>query len=551
MSSQSVGVERTLQTLLRSNNPAASDLLVVALGSSVELLRLGAVRAIALRDDTKAHVALIDRFSELEPDTQAAIRDVPTRAPLLETLTEQIENASSAKRAKRAAHLALIWRALGALPAIVKAAQAGDPKEARVFAAAAVALSGEVERALIEEENREPGEKRQRGEDPAFVRRAAVDTLGRALERYAEHQHQELIEALLLITPHDEPSLVRAIRSEKHAAHEPLLESLRESDSRGAMAVLANALRDPSSPRELLEIATQRSKPEAIEAIFKRVGNPIGARARRSMERVESFAWFEPARLTALLQLQADAQATAMQLAAASKASRRTLAEAVLLFLDQASDTGRRAASRAIERLPSHLAIESLAAALESNDPVVASTAARLLRKKDFPQAMGHLVKMLDNPETAVRQAAQRSLREISFAAFRDSYEILSEQEQRRAGKLVAKADPLASASLASELGSGAVSRRMRALEMIDPMHMAGDMSEELVEALEDKDAGVRSEAARLLGDAPFKASIREALNEALEDRSSPVRAAAEASLIRLDAYGVSANLIDTKGMGS
>ncbi len=100
---------------------------------------------------------------------------------------------------------------------------------------------------------------------------------------------------------------------------------------------------------------------------------------------------------------------------------------------------------------------------------------------------------------------------------------------------LIAKADPNAAATLTAELRAGAAERRLRTLDLIGLMGLAGELTPALIKrAHEDPDAGVRAEAVTLLGDAPKLPSVLETLEEALSDKSSPVRSAAKASLERL-----------------
>ncbi|MEO0531418.1 MAG: hypothetical protein AAF266_12715, partial [Planctomycetota bacterium] len=145
------GIERTLQTLLRSVNPLATEALLVALESSDAALRVGAVRALAMRDDPIGHRGLVERYPHLPADARAAIIDVPRRAPLAETLPTMIR-ANTPKLARRAAELAVAWSATPTLPAIIEATQWPASDLTKAFADAALSLARLLEERVREHE---------------------------------------------------------------------------------------------------------------------------------------------------------------------------------------------------------------------------------------------------------------------------------------------------------------------------------------------------------------------------------------------------------------
>ncbi len=528
------GIETTLRTLLRSANPAATDLLVLGLGSDRATLRVGAVRALALRPSPEGHRKLVEQFKQLPPDAQAALLDVPHRGPLLDSLTEMI-NPRTPRLAKRAVEVAVAWGATEVLPAVVEAVYWPDSElTAPAMAQAALTLAHRLEEAI---RTYDPAvrhdEPAKQTEDPAFARRAAVNALAMALDRYDSHECGEVLEAMLLLTPSDEPALTRALRDPSHAAHERLLLILRTSSSYGAIGVLAGAFRDLRAPQALLEIAAERCDLEGLEPILERVGHPVGATVRDNMTRLDGFAWLAPDRLEVLLQLSGKAQATAMALAAASDASRRELVEAIMALFESGQLEGRLAAARALESVPSHLAVKPLRAALESGEPSLVATAAKLLRRKEYPCAAATLVSLLDHDDAGVRAAGQGGLKELSFGMFRDQLHQIPEDARERVGRLVAKADPMAAASLRAELSAGAAERRVRALELIDLMGLGHDLAGELIERLEkDSDTGVRAEVARLLGRVEATPAIVDALERSQQDSSPAVRKASGESLL-------------------
>ncbi len=534
------GVETTLRVLLRTVNPAAVDLLLKGLVSPCETVRDGSARVLARRNDRAAHARVLDLWPKLAADTRASLAESDARTPLRMSL-EGFLRRGSAVVARNAAELATAAGATEAIAAIVRLAMLPESPYAGSMAKEALELAQLLHQEI---EAYHPG-KRHKGADPAFARRSAVNALCEALAAFNEHGHLELIDALLLLSPHDEPALLRTLRNPEASGYEHLMQALRGSASPGAIGILSAALKDSASPDELLQIAAARHDLPALRRMFTTVGSPIGIRARENVARIESFAWSVPERWGVLLKLNGDQQATAVELAVASHLKRREVVAFIEMLLARGEEAGRLAACRAIAKLPSHLAKASLERALDDDSAHVAAAAAKLVRKKAVPGGQTTLVAMLDHKEEEVRSAAQSSLPELSYSNFRDNYDDLTEEQRLKAGALVAKADPNVIETIKGELTAGPVSRRLKGIEMVEQMGMAKTLADFLITRLADTDVGVRVEVARLLGDAPPSRELIKALAEALEDSAPGVRAAAQASLSRLEPDEVAQGLID------
>ncbi len=529
-----VGIELTLRTLLGSPNPRATDLLAIALESAVDALRLGALRALAIRDDEAGHRRLVDLWPSLPADARAALADLSAGSSLSATLPTLI-SPDSPKLARRASEMAVAMGVVEALPAMVTAAAQPRAEYSAVLSTDVYRLASRLADAVEHYDPHATADGSPHDADPAFARRAAVNALIASLESYGEHRQLELLRALLLLTPGDEPACLRVLRDASHPAHDPLLAALRTSTCRGAIEILAVALTDLRASKQLLEIASQRCDRAGLESLLAHVGYPVGLRVRENCQRIASFTWLEKGRRDVLRELSGAAQAAAVQLAAASQADRGAVAEIIELVLASDDPTARLAACRAIEKLPSPLAVEPLRRAVEHDDPAVVAVAARMVRKKEYPGGMALLVGMLDHPDAKVRGAAGSSLRELSFFSFRDSFDEIPAASRPVVGRLVGKADPMAAATLRAELGSGAVARRLRALELIGLMGLGDTLVEAVLGCLAtDKDIGVRVEAALLLAETSPQPDVIEALVEAVDSRSTAVRAAAQSSVERL-----------------
>lgn len=519
------GIETTLRTLLRSANPAATGVLAAALESDDSRLRVGAVRVLAKRREAAGHRLLVERYERLPSDAQAALTEVSLEAPLSASLREII-SPSSADLALSAARLADAWRADDTLPQVARCAR--TPGVARQSFFAELAL-GMALRVASDVERYRRGD--QDVDDRAFTRRAAVTELGSALRSFDEHGSEQLVEAFLALTPADEEVLHDALDDPSHPAHRAVHGALVRSTHPNALAALGWSLVDPRAPAAMSRIAGERHDVASLAAMFARLEDPIGVAAREACSRIERLAWLDDERVGVVGLLDAHSQSVAMQVAASSGESRRRVATAIGEAIRAGKPLGQRSACRAIGALPSNVAVEPLTEALRCDDARTVAAAAKLLRKKNYPHATHKLIALLEHTDADVRRAAQQALEELSFGAYRDHLDELPEEKRREVGQLVGRADPLAASTLRAEMRSGAVSRRLKALELVDLMEMRIVLLQELIESATDSDAGVRGEAIRLLGQGSAKPDVVAALRGALDDGSPSVRDAAERAL--------------------
>ncbi|CAN0382151.1 unnamed protein product, partial [Ectocarpus sp. 4 AP-2014] len=160
--------------------------------------------------------------------------------------------------ARRVIQLAADFSVIDMLPHAVEAAL--WPGEfANAIAADVLRLAFELEDAILAYDPAAAAHAETPPIDPAFARRAAVNVLNQSLTSYTPEQPPELLQALLLLVPGDEPALWDALNNTLHPAHQALQTTLRTSRCRGALAVLARALSDTRTPSSVVAIAAERA----------------------------------------------------------------------------------------------------------------------------------------------------------------------------------------------------------------------------------------------------------------------------------------------------
>ncbi len=535
-----IGVERTVRTLLRSDNPAALEALIGAISSSVPTLRLGAIRALALREDSNGHRNLIERFDQLGKEEKAALVDVIGESPMTRTLANIIHKGSQ-KQALVATNLAVMGSVCSCLPELTERTQHAPPNLIAAFGQATLGLANVLNERIVDFDS---GNAKQTS-DPVFTRRAAINALNQAINRYEEHQCDYLIESLLLLAPFDESSLQKALRNPSHKAHEGLLKVLRRSSTRGVARILGQAFSDTETPQEVLEIAASRDEHKILPHLLASIEYPLNTRVRKNAERIEDFAWLSDENHKAVQRLSGRGKATAMALAARSKSRSKDIADLASYLLETETETAQLAAAESIPYITNRYQRELLEKAIASPYPKVAAKATHILGMQNCDSNKQSLIELLDHEEAAVREKAQESLPELSYSNFRDSFEDLAPEERRKAGELVRKGDPEALSRLDAELNAGPVSRRLKGLEMVDLMGLVDTMTPAIIKKLKDPDAGVRVEAVRLLGHAEQSQEVLQAVAEATQEESVAVQAAARDTATMLDAVAEVQRLVE------
>ena len=536
--STAVGLPRSLRVLASTENGAAADVLLAALESADETIRAGAARGLVVRKSKEDHRRLLLALPRCKADVPRALKDEGILKRIRPAMIAAIKSDEK-DLCQSACRFGVEAEDHRVLPTIAEAAI--DPEHP--FQLGLCTASLQLARSLSAWiEARQQGVD-DRNEDPAFVRRPALHSLGMAVDRFGAHGRLELIDAFLMITTSGDPVLRRILNDETHPAREPLIEGLLTSRGYGAMDVLVGAMEDVDEAQWLLELAATRCDRPYVDRLLGRLGERPGVRAIENARRLSQFGWTDPARAELLLSLDGPQQAAAMRLMSAADSGPDRRVELATLLLRKGRDAGRVAACEALRRVQSPQMTELLEIALNDTWPDVVAMAASQLRRHDYPDALTRLVMLLDHDAEVVRKTVQDSLAEFSFAAYRKIYRNLDPAQRAAAGRLVGKADPEAIATVGKDLDSPIPKRQLASLDLIGEMGLVDRLLDQVINALTDKDAGVRAEAARVLGASTEQRAI-EALAGVLHDPTDGVRAATRESLEQMDSLDVAEQLV-------
>lgn len=533
-----MGVGLTLRVMAATPNRAAAGLLENALASHDRAVRVGACKAMAARNDRDSHNQLLMTLPDCESDVQAASHDAKI-SDLLRAAVNSALVGEDERLCQRACRYAVDSDDFHVLPSIVEATLKPNQPNLVSLAAATLRLSN----TLAQLADMRPEQRPAGCGDPAFARHAALKSLAIGVDRFSQHHRLEQIDAFLMLTTPDNAVLTRVLFDASHAAHEPMFAALEKSAVLGALDVLIHATENTETSQRLLELAARRSDLRYLARLFTRLGPTLGLRAVENAKRLTGFGWATTEKLPSLLRLDENNQTTAMRLVTAAACGKELRVELAEFLLTHGGEEARVAACETLRRMQDAKIGMLLGTALKDESPRVVAAAAIQLRRHQHPDALMQLVSLLSHSSAEVVRAAQDSLVEFSFKHYRDIYRKLSAEQRSLVGRLVGKADPKAVDSVRADLQSPAVERRLSALDLISEMAVVDRLLEEVLETLRDKDAGVRSEAARILAASEDPAAV-EALADALIDRNVGVRTAAETSLRKMQPLDVVEGLL-------
>ena len=349
------------------------------------------------------------------------------------------------------------------------------------------------------------------------------------VHQYSRHKRREVVEAFLVVAERDNVTLKLILQNPQHSEFQVVVDLLAGSPRAGVIRLLLSFLDDPLPPSTALNVLTRRSDLPFVRHLLRKLAREQSALLRQNLKRLAEIPWLERTDLV-LQQLDENVQRGLVRLAMSAGIPRAMAFSILEAVLQEGQPGGRCAAAEALADFSGIEANQLALAALDDPDPSVQAAVIVQLRGRRVPGALARLVEMVESPHPAVRQAARRSLAELTFKRYLGSFDALDEEVRRSTGLLVKKVDPQTVPLLQAEMRSLIRSRRLRALAVARTIELAAELQPTVLELLHDDDHLIRAEAALTLAGCPCEAT-RQALTEALDDRSQAVQEAARESL--------------------
>jgi len=544
----SKGPQATFDYLAKSQNRAATELLIATLQSKHPAVLERGVAALMDRLDPDGHREVFRRLMSFDQRCREIIQ---RRAQRLETVVTAALRETDVRECQTACQAIVALRLYDTLPGLVTIlTDEGNPHSA-LAAQTILCLSEALYEDLSQGDGASASSVRT---DADTVRRRVTTALEEGARKFYRHKRREAVEAFLLVAKPQNPTLRQLLRNPDDACHKEVIDVLMENPKGGIIRLLLGFLDDPQLPRPIIDVLTSRRDKRFVEHLLRRVGSG-DSRLRgcsETLARFESLAWAKPDD-SLFPTLDDEDQASAVRLIMATGMSSEKKLEAIGRIVQDGKPAGRRAAAQALGSFKTALANEYVIRAISDEDPEVRAHALRQLRPRGIPGAMTLLIRMVDSPHDVVKEALRDALPEFSFRQFMLLFDDLPEEFQSIAGHLVQKIDPDAAIHIAAEMKVLSPVRRRRAVQAASAMGLVKRLEKFVAELVTDEDHMVRAAAAVALAEAETSRSW-EALRDALLDRSVIVQEAAEQSLNRISQaflYSAKRQLADRQPPGA
>lgn len=516
----SKALQQTFETLAKSRNRAAVPTLIAALQSSDRAIHDGAIKAMLKRRSKAGHLAVLQRWHTLAPEQRELLKE--GRGRINSALRDAVVS-EDAQLFANGCEIIEQFTEIDLVSALITVAENQKSPHAEKATQIIIRLIDQLSDLLQGPRNYE--DRR----DPNVMKRNALESLERSVDRFRQHKRPQLVEAFVVLAGTSSGLLRSILETPHHACFSVVLNVITTSSSPGVLQLLINFLQRSDVPRVVIQVISRRADEPFADHLLAQVEDGISPKMQKNLKRIQSFVWLnsrvaDPSSRTDI------EQQCVVKLASASGMRREALLDFLERMLKGGTDAGRLAACEALVPLQGDRPDRLVYEALHDDDPCVQAEATRQLRDRHIPGSMAKLLELLDSDHEAVRDAAREALSEFSFENYLARFETLSDEVRCSTGSLVSKVDLETVPLLLDELRSPARTRRLRAIEMAVVMGLISRISGALIERLQDEDHLVRTSVADALHSCPQPA-VQAALQEALHDRSSAVQVAARNSL--------------------
>lgn len=521
------GYVKTVRTLVRSNNRAASELLNRALSSSHEGVRRAACTEIISSKGSKLLLEFIRNIDSIDDMISEILAESPGK------LSNPIRSALLSKERilqKNAVRAALVYRVYDLIPILLNMLTAEKTEHRPGPDIPIDELLIRLTKQFVDdiEENRTGDTLR------ALVINETTAALHRIIRNFRRNDDPIFLKIFLLLGPYiHEKDLKQnqAFRNPLHPIYAALAGILQTEKDEYIYEFILDSLHAQNVPGLVLSAISNRTDPDFLQYFLEGLESPFPAAVQDNVARIHRLEWINSVR-SLLKDLDPKAQSNLVELLHCSRLPREEIFTVCQQIVQFGCPSGRCAAL-----------VELSASALEEvdniiwensgdSDPEVRATALKLLRARNHPQASVRLLQNIDNPSKIVREVVQEMLPEFRIQRFLASFDLLNEQQRKLTFKIVKKIDPRTNEVLIQELHEGNPAAKVRAIRCIEIGELVPQMEEPLCSLLlHGEPAPLRMKAAELLATGRREISRLSLIQASHNDKSFDVRIVAKSSL--------------------
>ena len=514
------GLEITLNVLSKSRNEAAGPALLASLQTPDDSVLNVVLKALVSRRKKSGHLEVLKRWHTLNPEQQKAVLE--TNGHMSGALRDAILSDDEQLYAN-ACQVVEECSEYDLVSTLITLAENQKSKHAKTATALIQRLVDKLCNML--HGKRDYSDRR----DPERIRRHIIESLERSVERFRQHQRQELVEVFVMLGGNSSSLLRSILEDPRHACYLTVINTLTNSTSSGVINHLFKALESEFTSGNLLNVISKRTDDTFVKQFLEYTQGKLSSKALKNIGRIRTFAWLESEK-GGFNSFDEQDKARAVRLVGLSGVKQDAYLQLLEKVLRHNSAEIRLAACEAIRPLQGPQANQLILDYVYDEDPRVQAVCISQLRDRHISGAMSILIRLSESPHELVRNTVRDSLSEFTFANFIAGYDSMKDEIKSSTSALVKKVDPETIPRLQEEMESPTGKRRIRAIEIAELMQLIPELSAKVIELLQDEDHMVRAYAADALS-CCGTAQVRKALMQAKQDPNTSVQNAAKSSL--------------------
>lgn len=525
------GLATTFETLAASRNDAANRVLLEALRSTDPDVYDHALKAVIARRFKPGHLEVLGIWHRLSPKQRQFLQE--GRGRMSGALRDAVLSEDE-QLFQNACEVVEHFKEFDLISTLVTLAE--NQNHAHAEAATTLVLRLTQQLSEMVHGPRDYNDRR----NPESLARFVLESLERSVERFRTHNRSELIESFVILAGPSCNTLRQILEEPHHPCYLTVINTLTHSKCSGVIQFLVKSLKGEHTSLNILNVISKRDDPGFVKKLLELIDKKLDAKVAKNISRIRTFGWLKPGE-NGFESFEEEDQARCVKLVAASGVKADEFLDLLDLVLRRGEPAARWAACDALAGIPGERGNRLVVNSINDADPKVQAAATRQIRDRHVSNAMAILLKQIDSPHEIVREATCEALSEFSFDNFLAGFEGLHDDARRTTGALVKKVDSKTIAGLMSEMEEPSRKRRLRAIEMADVMELVPELTESVLELLDDEDYLVRAAAADVLQLCPTT-EVVEALQLLTRDRSAAVKNAAKASLEVLESLPLKAS---------
>ncbi len=511
------GLDLTFETLSKTRNEAAVEVLIAALDDDCATTRRRALAALLSRTEPHSPQRVLANWQKLQPDDHRILRQ--KKQWMADTIDAALrrggEHVVTAIEAAESLSLTTV------IPALVLLAESSASRSIKQRATDAV-LGMAVTL----------GADARADRDRPTVRAPVVTRLADSVRRFAMHRNEELVDAFLVVSTWGDSDL-RQMFSDTGPSMELVCNRLVASENAGVVDLLAGFVRRRNIHPQITGIMRSRSDEPFCDALLRNIGPEPTATVLRNLRDIgipECCRGGEGL----LGRVAPDYRSPLVHLYVAANEDPLETLHLIAATVERAVPGSETAAAIGLSRceIPNiDFWMRAAVPVADGDESVIASDDnARLLKR---------LIDLLDHSDASVVRGVRRVLSPLHAAEMLPRFQSLRSRSRRRLGRVVMMVDPDAIQRVKDALRHPVLKNRLEAIAMADALAVVDLLSDSFTHIAREDHSEARVRAAEVMSVANSEATMQ-LLREMTDLPECPVRdAALKAIQLRKESTGV------------